>query len=257
MSGEVLVDKSNSVLTLTLSNPSKRNSIDAGMYDALEAALLDAQKDDSLRALILQGAGESFAGGTDIKHLDAIRTGQDGADYEAHMARVLSRLLDLRIPVISVVRGPCVGGGLALAALSDLVYCTPGARFGSPIARTLGNTLSAPTIARLQQCFGPRATSEMLLTARLFNADEAEQRGFVTSVIPANELDAHVQGVLDEIHRCAPITIWSIKEFERRIAEQVAAVQMDDVYTAVYGSNDFREGVDAFLNKRTPQFRGT
>lgn len=256
MSGQVVRERQDGVLTLTLSNPAKRNSIDMGMYDALEAELIAVASDEAIRAVILQGDGKSFAGGTDIAHLANIKTGQDGVDYEAHMARVQSALLDLRIPVISIVRGPCVGGGLVLAALSDLLYCTSEARFGSPIARTLGNTLSATSIARLQQCFGRRATSELLLTAKLMSAQEAERRGFVTAVVPDAELDDHVQSVLDAIRECAPLTIWSIKEMDRRADEHFSQVSTDDVFAAIYGSEDFREGVASFLDKRKPNFKG-
>ena len=256
MTGEVIAERQGQALTLTLSNPAKRNSIDMGMYDVLEQELLTAAEDSSLKAVILQGSGQSFAGGTDIAHLESIETGQQGVEYEAHMARVQKALIALRIPVISVVRGPCVGGGLVLAALSDLVFCVPSSRFGSPIARTLGNTLSATSIARLNQCFGRRTTAEMLLTARLFSAEEAERRGFVTAVVEEENLDEYVNQVLDSIRAAAPLTIWSIKEFQGRIDQHAAKVEVDDVYAKVYQSADFREGVQSFLGKRKPEFTG-
>lgn len=256
MSGEVIIECREDVLWLTLSNPGKRNSISMSMYNVLEEELLRAAEDRTLRAVVLKGAGGSFAGGTDISHLAEVHEGRAGVDYEARMAQVQSALLQLRIPSISVVRGPCVGGGLVLAAISDLVYCTPDARFGSPIAHTLGNTLSPTSIARLHQCWGPRATSEMLLTARLFSAEEAKKRGFITAIVAGEDIDEHVDGVLNRIRAAAPITLWSIKEFERRLANRAFEVETADVYTAVYGSADFQEGVSSFLSKSKPKFKG-
>ncbi len=182
MSGRVLVDRGDIAVTLTLSNPERRNALSFEMYDTLEAEFAAIAADPAVRALVLRGDAGSFAGGTDIRHLVDITTGDEGVAYEKHMRRVQEGLLALRIPIISVVDGPCVGGGLVLAALSDLVFCTPRSRFGSPIARTLGNTLSPTSIRRLQACAGPRRTSEMLLTGRLLSAEEAERCGLVTAM---------------------------------------------------------------------------
>ncbi|MFC7404183.1 enoyl-CoA hydratase-related protein [Georgenia alba] len=256
MTGDVFTQQEDGVLTLTLSNPAKRNSLSMEMYDVLESELERAAADPGLRAVVLQGAGGAFAGGTDIRHLAEIHTGADGVAYEAHMARVQSKLLDLRVPVIALVQGPCVGGGLVLAALSDLVYCTPEARFGSPIARTLGNALSATSIARLYECFGRRATAEMLLTGRLLSADEAERAGFVTAVVEEKDLAGRLQETLDAIARCAPKTLRSFKEIERRLDARLEKVDVDDLFEEIYGSADFAEGVAAFLDKRTPRFSG-
>lgn len=256
MTAEVLVDRRDGVVTLTLSHPERRNALTFAMYDALERACAAVAVDPEVRALVLRGAGGAFAGGTDIRHLADIRTGDDGVVYEAHMRRVQQHLLDLRVPVVAVVDGACVGGGLVLAALSDLVLCTPASRFGSPIARTLGNTLSATSLARLQQCFGRRRTSEMLLTGRLLSATEALDAGFVTAVLDPDDLEEHLAGVLGAIAACAPLTLASFKELERRIDAAVADVPTEDVYRRVYGSADFREGVDAFLGKRPAHFGG-
>jgi enoyl-CoA hydratase len=252
VTGEVVLDRRGPVAVVTLSQPERRNAIDFAMYDRLEELWAEFAADRELRALVLRGAGGAFAGGTDIRHLQDIATGQQGADYEAHMRRVQAGMLDLRIPVVAVVEGACVGGGLVLAALSDLVLCTPDARFGSPIARTLGNTLSPTSIARLRQTFGPRRTAEMLLTGRLLDADEALAAGFVNAVVPPDALDAALAEMLERILACSPTTLWSIKEFERRL--DAAAVEADDVYRVVYGGADFREGVAAFLEKRPAAF---
>jgi enoyl-CoA hydratase/carnithine racemase len=205
---------------------------------------------------VLRGAGGAFAGGTDINHLRDISTGEDGVVYEARMGTVQQRMLDLRVPLIAAVEGPCVGGGLVLAALSDLVVCTPSARFGSPIARTVGNTLSAGSLARLQQTLGRRRTAEVLLTGRLLSAEEAYAAGFVTALVEPDQLEEHLAQLLEAIRGCAPLTLRSFKEFERRIDAALAGVEVDDVYREIYGSRDFHEGVDAFLSRRPPWFEG-
>ena len=256
MSGRILSGRDGVAVTLTLSHPERRNALSFEMYDELERQFAAIAADPSVRALVLRGEGGAFAGGTDVRHLADIATGDDGVAYEAHMRRVQEGLLALHIPVISVVDGACVGGGLVLAALSDLVFCTPRSRFGSPIARTLGNTLSATSLARLRQLAGPRRTSELLLTGRLLTAQEAEDCGLISAMLDEDALEARLQEVLEAIAGCAPLTLKSFKELERRIDAAVATVETADVYREIYGSADFREGVDAFLNKRPARFEG-
>lgn len=257
MNAEIIVEWDKSVLTLTFSNPRKRNALTPTMYDQLEAQLLHAAQTPDLRAVVLRGTDDAFAGGTDIKHLATLESGQDGVEYEAWMARVQHALLSLRVPVIAVVKGPCAGGGLVLTALSDLAYCTPDARFGSPIARTIGNTLSAASLARLRLCLGPRLAMEMLLTARLISAEEALSAGLVNAVVDRESIEEVVTEALGRIAQCSPASLRSFKELERRLDQAVPAVEADDVYREVYGGHDFKEGVAAFLEKRTPQFGGT
>lgn len=243
---------------MTLSNPARRNAISEQMYAQLQAACAGIAADSTLRAVILRGDGGAFAGGTDINDLVAIRSGADGVEYEARMRMAQAGLLQLRIPIIAVVDGACVGGGLVLAALSDLVLCTPRAVFGSPIARTLGNTLSPTSIARLNELFGRRLAARMLLTAELIPADVAAAAGFVTAIVDPEDIDAAAVKIAREIAVLAPLTIRSIKEFSQRIdTAQLASVRSDDVYDLVYGSADFAEGVDAFLGKRAARFSGT
>lgn len=256
MTGRVLVERADDVVLVTLSHPERRNALTYAMYDALRAALVDAAGDETVRAVVLRGADGAFAGGTDIRHLVDIASGDEGVRYEARMREVQESLLALRVPVVAVVEGPCVGGGLVLAALSDIVLCTPDARFGSPIARTIGNTLSATSLARLQQCLGRRRTSEMLLTGRLLDAAEAAAAGFVTAVVEPARLAERLGEVLDAVRACAPLSLWSFKELDRRLDAAAAAVEVADVYRRVYGSRDFHEGVEAFLAHRAARFEG-
>lgn len=256
MSGNVDIELDSEVLTFTFNNPSKRNAITFEMYDDFERGLEDALASSTLRVVVLRGAGGAFAGGTDVKDLSSVTTGGEGITYEAHMRRVQSKLLALRVPVVAVVEGPCAGGGLALAALSDFVYCNPDAVFGSPIARTMGNTVSASSVARLFECFGRRRTAEMLLAGRLIPAAEAERSGFVTELVPAELIDKKLDELINEIRACSRATIASFKEIERRIDSSMMNINVDDVFERIYGGPDFREGVAAFMEKRTPQFVG-
>lgn len=254
MPDKVIIEGENNVLTFTLSNPLKRNAISFGMYDELERGLEDALASNTLRVVILRGAGGAFAGGTDVHDLSSVTTGGEGIAYEAHMRRVQSKLLALRVPVVAVVEGPCAGGGLVLAALSDFVYCTPEAVFGSPVARTMGNTVSASSVARLFECFGRRRTAEVLLAGRLIPAAEAERSGFVTELVSTELLEEKIDKLISDVRVCSPATIASFKEIERRIDSSVMNINVDDVFERIYGGPDFREGVSAFMEKRTPQF---
>ncbi|QGN34268.1 enoyl-CoA hydratase-related protein [Microlunatus sp. Gsoil 973] len=255
MSGQILEDLAGDTWTLTVSNPRRRNALSFDMYASLEDAFRRAGEEPGLRALVLRGADGHFAGGTDINELSIrVTDGRLGVEYEHYMARVQSALLDLRIPVIALVEGVCVGGGLVLAALSDIVYCTPDARFGSPIARTLGNTLSVTSLHRMYALLGRRVAARMLLTATLIDAETARQAGFVTDVVPSENLRTTLESTLDGIRGCSAESLWSFKELERRIDSAVGDLDVDDVYRRVYGSADFREGVDAFLAKRPARF---
>ena len=256
MTGSVEASTTLGVVTITLSNPGRRNAITREMYDRFEAVLLDAGADAGVRAVVLRGADVAFAGGTDINWLTEIRSGADGVAYEAHMRRVQTALVQLDVPVISVVDGACVGGGIVLAALSDIVLSTPESRFGSPIARTVGNTLSPSSISRLSTTFGRRAAAEMLFTARLLTAEEAQDAGFLTDVLPIAALEERLGEILDSIRACAPLTLRSFRRLWRRLDAAAADVSAEDVYDEIYASEDFAEGVQAFLGKRAPRFGG-
>lgn len=254
MDGEVLVDRSPEVLTLTVSNPSRRNALTMPMYATIERECRAAATDPRLRVVVLRGAAGHFAGGTDINHLRDITTGNLGVQYERYMRQVQQAVLDLRVPVIAVVQGVCVGGGLVYAALCDIVICTPDARFGSPIARTIGNTLSAAALARLYALLGRRLTSHLLMTGTLIDAETARDAGFVNEIVDQGALASALEQTIDAIRRCAPESIASFKELERRIDNAGTEIPADDVYQRVYDSADFTEGVSAFLEKREPAF---
>ncbi|NAZ84997.1 enoyl-CoA hydratase, partial [Kineococcus sp. T90] len=244
------------LVRLVLDNPAARNALTAGMYEQLRAACAQLADDPGVRLVVLRGQGGAFAAGTDVADLLDVRTGEDGVRYEEGITRVLDAVRALPVPVVGLVDGPAVGGGLALLACCDLVYATPQARFGAPVARTLGNCVSPGTTARLRAALGRALTAELLLTGRLADAEEARAAGFVRAVVPAEGFDGLVADLLRRVSRCAPLSVAAAKEFGRRLDERGAAAEHDDVYARVYGSEDFREGVRAFLDHRPPRWQG-
>lgn len=253
---QVLVRREGDVLHATLSNAARRNAITWSMYDRLLELCAEVDTDDSVRLVVLRGAGRAFAAGTDIGQFRDFTDGSQGVAYEHRVARVLEALLGLRVPVLGVVEGPAVGAGLAIAATCDVLMATPEARFGVPIARTLGNCIPPAVLARLQHRVGAARTMTMVLTSQLMGAEEARTSGFVHAVVPAEDLDEHVDGLVRRMAGGAPLTLAAMKEMDRRLHASALAVQADDLLDRCYGSADFREGVHAFLEHRTPTWKG-
>ena len=255
--GQVRLLRDGLLAWLILDNPGARNALTSAMYEELYDACRVLAADPSVRLVVVRGQGEAFAAGTDIADLLAVRTGADGVAYEAMITRVLNALRALDVPVVGLVDGPAVGGGLAILACCDLVYATPQARFGAPVARTLGNCVSPGTTARLRAALGRALTTELLLTGRLISADEAHAAGFIRTVVSATEFDGLVQDLVQQVSRCAPLSVAAAKEFGRRLDDRTGGVEQDDVYARVYGSSDFHEGVAAFMAHRPPVWSGS
>jgi enoyl-CoA hydratase/carnithine racemase len=255
--GELIVEPDGEILRLWLSNPGRRNAITWPMYDDLERIRERVDSDSGIRVVVLRGTGgESFAAGTDIRQFTEFTTAEQGVEYEHRVGRVLESLLAIRVPVVAVVEGPAVGAGLALAACCDLIVATSDAVFGAPVARTLGNCLPPAVVARLHQRLGACRTMAMLLTSRLLPATEAATAGLVYEVLDREVLDEKVEQLLATIRRNAPLTLAAFKEIDRRILRDGPGVDADDVLASCYGSSDFREGVAAFLDHRTPHWEG-
>src|SRR3712207_2563262 len=226
------------------------------MYDQLSALCDTVAGDTDVRLVVIRGLGEAFATGTDVHQFTDFADGADGVAYERRVARVLDSLLGLRVPLLGVVDGPAVGAGLAIAAVCDILVATPRARFGVPIARTLGNCIPAAVLARLQQRLGAARTMAALLTARLIDADEAAAAGLVYAVWPAEELEQGVTDLVRSLCAGAPLTLATLKEIDRRLAAATMPVEDGDLLKRCYGSADFREGVAAFLEHRRPVWVG-
>jgi enoyl-CoA hydratase/carnithine racemase len=254
--GRVDRARQGALATVVLDNPGARNALTTAMYDQLRDVCLELAEDPTVRMVVVRGAGGAFAAGTDVADLGAIRNGADGVAYEGEITRVLDAVRALPVPVVALVQGPAVGGGLAIAACCDLVYATPDARFGAPVARTLGNCVSPATTLRMRAALGRGLATELLLTGRLATAEEALAAGLVRAIVQPGELDQVVTDLLARVSRCAPLSVAAAKELGRRLDDRAAAVEYDDVYAQVYGSADFAEGVRAFLEHRRPEWRG-
>lgn len=254
--GTVHLTRAGALATVVLDNPGVRNALTTAMYDRLREICLELGADRSLRLVVLRGAGGAFAAGTDVADLVTIGNGADGVAYEGKITRVLDAVRALPVPVVALVEGPAVGGGLAIVACCDLVYATPDARFGAPVARTLGNCVSPATTARMRAAMGRALATELLLTGRLASAQEALSAGLVRAVVQPADLEDVVAELLARVSCCAPLSVAAAKELGRRLDDEAGGVEHDDVYARVYGSADFAEGVRAFLEHRPPQWRG-
>lgn len=226
------------------------------MYDSFLAACEDLDARSEVRVVVLRGDGGTFIAGTDIAEFQTLRTRQDALAYERRMGVVLDRLERMTKVTIAMIEGHATGGGLALAVACDLRYAAADARLGIPIARTLGNCLSMANYSRLVDAVGPARARELLLTARLLSADEALAAGLLNGVVPPADLERHVDEVATSICQLAPLTLQVSKEAVRRIQERRRVMEGEDLLLRCYLSDDFREGVRAFLERRTPVWRG-
>jgi enoyl-CoA hydratase len=255
---EVQFTSEGPIAFLTFNRPEAKNAMTWPMYDALVDACQQVDADEQIRVLVLRGAGDAFVAGTDISQFTSFTTGDDGIAYERRMEQIIQRLERVAVPTIAQVHGVAAGGGCLLALACDLRVCSQAARFGVPIARTLGNCLSAANCARLVDLIGPARTKELLFTGRLLDAAEAASLGLVTRMVEPQALDGAVRELARTIAGNAPLTIRATKEAVRRIAlgRRLEERLADDLTAICYGSRDFREGVSAFLERRPPTFIG-
>lgn len=253
--GVVLLEQSERIATLTLSHPNALNALTWAMYQQLETSIEKLTQDEMVRVIIIRGAGKAFAAGTDISQFQGF-DGLAGVQYEQKMDRIIEKLYTCPKPIIAMIHGYAVGAGLILSSVCDLRYATPSSRLGAPMARTLGNALSIKNYQHIVEAFGPMRTRELLLTARLFSAEEALDYGFLTAIIAEEQIVAHVFEIAKQISMLAPLTLWAAKEAERRAYVAKGHIPFDDVLERVYNSHDFAEGVQAHTEKRRPQWKG-
>jgi enoyl-CoA hydratase len=254
--GEVRYSRDGGVATVIFDRPAARNAMTWRMYEQLGNACARIRSEDGLRLAVFRGAGgKAFVAGTDIAQFLAFRSGDDGIAYEAKMEGYIDGLESLPVPTLAVIEGFAIGGGLAIAAACDLRIATPGARFGVPIARTLGNCLSIANYARLVAALGAPRAKRMLLLAENLSAEEALACGFLSELVEPSDLDRRIAELSERLTRHAPVTMRVSKEAIRRILH-AGLPDGDDLVRACYGSDDFRVGVAAFVEKREPQWTG-
>ena len=258
MSDEVLVQRDGAVLTITLNRPEKFNALTFAMYARLAEICDGEARDGTIRAIVISGAGgKAFAAGTDISQFREFKSPEDGLGYEARVDKILASIERCPVPMIAAISGACTGGGAAIAACSDIRIGTRDMRYGFPIARTLGNCLSATSLQRLVGLMGAPRVTELLFTSRLMTADECLAAGLVTELVDDHAaLLVRAKALAEQIAGYAPLTISTTKELLRRIREAQPKVDDHDLVAKVYTSADFREGLDAFLAKRKPVWKG-
>jgi len=256
MDEELLFHQEGLTGVITFNRPQARNAITFEMYESLASMCNQIiEKTLDIRSLIITGAGgKAFAAGTDISRFRNFHTAEDALGYERTMDRVLGVLESVPIPTVAAIRGACTGGGAAIAACCDIRIASDDIKFGFPIARTLGNCLSVNNLSRLVELLGAARTREILMTSRLITVKEALSIGLITESVVDPMARAHE--LCNSMHRNAPLTIAASKEGLRRLREHAANIEGDDLVVQCYTSEDFREGMEAFLAKRPPDWKG-
>ena len=260
MTDELLTERRGAVYWITFNRPQARNALTWEMYDRLLEECTAVNDDSTVRAVVLTGAGgQAFVAGTDISQFkDFPRNEQEALDYEARGSDVMTALESVRVPTIAAIAGACTGAGAAIAAACDLRIATPSARYGFPIARTLGNCLSMSNYARVSELVGVSRLKDMVMRARLMDAQEMLAAGMLVEVTPdETSLAQRAQAIAEEVAANAPLTHWATKEALRRLRDKAIPHGVDrDLIVRCYLSRDFREGVEAFLAKRKPVWTG-
>lgn len=254
---EILFRHENGIGIVTLNRPQARNALTFAMYEEIARIAADPAALGASRALVLTGAGDkAFAAGTDISQFRSFNTAEDALAYEDRIERVLDTLEACPVPTIAAISGAVTGGGAAIAACCDLRIATLSARFGFPIARTLGNCLSMRNYARLYALLGPARVKDIIFTARLVEAEEGRAIGLYSEILPDHAaLQARMMELAGIIAGNAPLTLRATKESLRRIG-QGADLDDSELVLSCYLSADFREGMEAFLAKRPPNWQG-
>jgi enoyl-CoA hydratase/carnithine racemase len=259
MSDEILHEvRPGGIAWTTFNRPQARNAMLFPMYQRLQELADEISDDPAIRVWVLTGAGgKAFASGTDISQFREFKTAEDALAYEARIDKVLGALERCNTPIIAAIAGACTGGGLGIAGCCDIRICDQGARFGLPIAKTLGNILNMNNFARFYALVGPAAVAEMIMTSRLFSAAEAKHIGLVSEVLDTPDaVAARAVELATSMSTLAPLTLKATKIALRRLRHATGEVEGDDLVTMCFTSADFQEGVDAFLNKRSPNFQG-
>ena len=248
------------VATVLFDRPEARNAMTWAMYQQLGQICTQVSADSSVKVVVFRGAGgAAFVAGTDIAQFATFQTGDSGEQglaYEAQIEQIIDQLEALPKPTVAVIEGWAVGGGLAIATTCDFRIATTGSRFGVPIAKTLGNCLSIPNLARLNAAFGQARVKRMLMLAEILGDQEALACGYLNELVGASEIDAASQRLCTRLMALAPVTQTVIKESLRRLVAHDLPLG-DDLIKRSYSSADFHEGVNAFVAKRSPVWTGT
>ncbi len=258
MSDAILVERDGAIATVTLNRPERLNALDKAMWSHLGSAMQELDGDDSLRCIVLRGAGDrAFAAGADISEFHSERANSKQAQaYSEGGIGWLRAVAECRHPTLALIQGACVGGGLLIASQCDLRICNESARFGVPV-KNLGLTESYEELAGMLRLLGPAASLEILLEGRIWNAREAYEKGLVSRVVADANVVAEAYAAARRIAEGAPLVARWHKKFIRRLLDPrpLSAEERAEGF-ACFDTEDFRAGVAAFLAKRKPEFTG-
>lgn len=257
---QLLLDVDDGIARITFNNPSKRNALSIEMRGGLQRALTELAGDGDVRVVVMTGAGEAaFVSGADISEFGSQRTSADArAAFDRGAEEVGRAWAALPMPVIAMIRGYCIGGGLLTALQADIRIASPDAQFGVPAAR-LGLGYGYGGVKQLIDLVGPAWASEILFSARRLSADEALSIGLVNRVVDAERLEDDVTGLAGMIAANAPLTIAACKAAireARRDPDRRDLARVAELVEACFRSQDYLEGQRAFLDKRAPRFTG-
>jgi enoyl-CoA hydratase len=256
-SPHLAVEREGRVALLTFNRPEARNAMTWEMYEGLHDFCEKSDADPEVRVVVLRGAGDkAFVSGTDIRQFLEFKTREHALDYEQRIGRVFRRIQAMTKPTIAMVQGDAVGGGLFMSLACDLRLAASHARFGAPVARTLGNSPAPTSVSMLAATVGPIRAREILLTARLLDSAEALRLGIVDEVHAPEKLEARVRELAAHMATLAPLTLAAAKEATRRILQSYVVRDAEDIVLSCYLSQDFQEGVRAFLEKRPASWQG-
>ena len=257
MSEDLLYNVRDGIGHIVFNRPQARNAFTLEMYYGLADICAEVPSDGSVKAIIMTGAGDkAFGSGTDMTQFRGFSTPEDAWAYEDKMEEVLSKIERCPVPTIAAINGACTGGGAAIAACCDLRLASANLKYGFPIARTLGNCLSASNLRRLTSLLGAGRLRDIMFTARLIEADEALAIGMISEKTETvEELQQRALTVAEKVAGHAPLTLRATKEAMRRNASG-EPVDDRDLIELCYMSGDFKEGMEAFLTKRKPDWKG-
>lgn len=253
----VLLQRDDAIATVTLNRPDRLNALDAATWALVAETMAQLSADESLRCIVIRGAGGNFAAGADIQSFERERADtRQALAYATHMKGALAAVAAGTHPTVALIQGVCVGGGLELASVCDIRVCGEGSRFGVPIKK-LGLTMSYAELIPFVDLVGPAAAKEILLEGEVFGAGRAKDFGLVNRVVPDHELLDTALSWARRLAGQAPLAMAAIKDASGKgdIDEGIEAEKA--AFGTIFASNDAREGIGAFLGKRTPNWTGT